>query len=342
MLLPQAKTTYLAGKPSLKAKKSFLTSILTCGLIISAVTAAAAQAVEFSPYTDLTINAHWDSQYQDMEPKDISEDVGVKSFHLAFITDAGHCEPAWGAQSGYSATTGWGSHLTDKLRDKGIHYIVSFGGASGNDLSAACSEADLISSYEQVIKTYKPKGLDFDIENGTANVPKIMKALQQIQAHYPNIKISFTLPILPEGLTYAGEDVVKQAKAAGLNFNVNIMAMDYGPAYNGDMGQYAIQAATSLFNFLKNLYPEKSTAKLWQMIEVTPMIGVNDVSTEKFTLNNVDTLRNFANQNNIGGLSMWSVARDNPCADQWASPVCSGNNLQTQPYEFSQRFMTSK
>jgi hypothetical protein len=87
------------------------------------------------------------------------------------------------------------------------------------------------------------------------------------------------------------------------------------------------------------MYPEKSDSALWKMVEVTPMIGVNDVNVEQFTLKNVDTLRNFADKNHLGSLSMWSISRDKPCADKWASPTCSGNNLQSKAYEFSQRFM---
>jgi chitinase len=300
------------------------------------------QSIHFSPYADMTINTHWDSHYQDMEPMDlaeISDKSGIKSYHLAFITDAGNCSPAWGGQASFSVNEGWGSHLTDKLHAKNIDFTISLGGASGSDLSSACKNPDLITAYEQVIKKYQPQGLDFDIENGTANVANVMTALKQVQNDYPKIKISFTLAVLPEGLVDSGKELVKQAHAAGLKFSVNIMAMDYGPAYPNDMGEYAIQAAKNLRDFLKQLYPEKSDADLWQMIEVTPMIGVNDVNVEQFTLNNVDTLRQFAAQNNLSSLSMWSIARDNPCADKWASPTCSGNNLQTTPYEFSRRFL---
>lgn len=325
---------------------SFSAAMMISGLISSAfggsIASANVKSTYFSPYADLTINAHWDSHYQDMEPMDlvkISQLSGVKNFHLAFITDAGNCSPAWGGQSSYVLSSAWGSHLTDRLRANAIDYTISFGGASGTDLSRTCSQAKLITSFEQVLKTYQPQGLDFDIENGSADVFKIMNALKRVQAIHPNLKISFTLPVLPEGLTASGQDVVKQAKAQGLHYAVNIMAMDFGPAYVNDMGQYAIQATTNLFNFLKSLYSEKSDTALWQMIEVTPMIGVNDVNVEQFTLANVDTLRNFAQLNHLGALSMWSLARDMPCADRWASPVCSGNNLQIKPYEFAQRFI---
>lgn len=304
-----------------------------------------AQALDYSPYADLTINTRWDSQYQDMEPVDlaaISQKSGIKNYHLAFITDAGSCAPAWGSQSSYSLEKGWGSHLTDKLRANSIGYIISFGGASGNDISMACSESQLVSIFEQTLKTYQPQGLDFDIENGSANVSKLFSALKKFHQTHPKIKISLTLPVMPEGLTLTGKDIINQAKANGINFSVNIMAMDYGPAYVDDMGVYATQAATNLFNYLKEIYPGKSDSDLWKMVEVTAMIGVNDVNVEQFTLKNADTLSQFARQKNLSTLSMWSVARDNPCADKWASPICSGNGLQTKPYEFSEHFLQSK
>ena len=324
--------------------KSFSIAVTIFALTTSTFAASLSRdsANNFSPYADLTINAYWDSQYQDMEPMNllkVSQSSGIQNYHLAFITDAGSCAPAWGGQSTYSASTGWGSHLTDQLRTNNINYVISFGGASGNDLSLSCSNSQLVSAYTEIIQAYQPQGLDFDIENGTANVDKMMTALQQIQNAHPTLKISFTLPVMPEGLTAEGQEIINQAKANNLNYTVNIMAMDYGPAYLNDMGQYAIQAASNVFSFLKSLYSEKSDAALWQMIEVTPMIGVNDVNVEQFTLLNADTLRNFANQNHLGGLSIWSVPRDNPCSDKWASPTCSGNNLQSQLYEFSQHFM---
>lgn len=322
-------------------KYGYITSLLLLINLGIPITYAS-PSVTFSPYADLTINDHWDPQYQDMEPMDlslISQSSGINNYHLAFITDSGTCNPAWGGQATYSVADGWGTHLTDKLRANKINYTVAFGGASGNDISLACTKDQLVAALEQVHKTYQPQGLDFDIENGTADVSKLMSALKTFQDNHPAIKISFTLPVLPEGLVTAGEDVVKQAKANGLNYTVNIMAMDYGPAYNDDMGKYSIQAATSLHDFLKQLYANKTAAELWQMIEVTPMIGVNDTATEQFTLADTDMLKNFAVQNHLGGISMWSVARDNPCADKWASPTCSGNNLQSKSYEFAQHFL---
>jgi len=322
--------------------KQNIIAISLLSTVFLATHATAAGYSAFSPYQDVTINAHWDSKTNSMQPMSllpVSEAGHINSYHLAFITDAGSCQPAWGAQSSYAVSAKWGTQLTDSLRANEIAYIVSFGGASGDDISKACSEAQLIAALDQVMQTYQPQGLDFDIENGSTNVPKLMQALSQFQNHYPTTSLSFTLPVLPEGLTGEGKSVVLKAKESGLNFHVNIMAMDFGPAYTNDMGEYAIQAATALNQFLTSLYPEKSPEAIWGMIEVTPMIGVNDVNVEQFTLTNADTLRRFASKNALGGLSMWSVMRDHPCADHWASPICSGNDLQKTPYEFARMFV---
>ncbi len=312
------------------------------GVLLITNAFAASQIPQFSPYADITINTYWDPQTQNMEPMNVASiatEQGIKAYHLAFITDSGNCQPAWGAQATYSLENQWGKHLTDMLVQNGVDITVSFGGASGNDISLNCNKNQLMTIFEQVIKSYQAKALDFDIENGTADVSKLMQALQDFQQKNPDIQLSFTLPVLPEGLTFQGKEVLKAAKDTGLNYQVNIMAMDYGPAYNGDMGAYAIQAATALHDTLQALYPDKSEAALWKQIIVTPMIGVNDINTEQFTLKNVDALRQFAQQKHLGGLAMWSIARDKPCADKWASPVCSGSNLQTKEYEFVRHFL---
>jgi chitinase len=319
--------------------KSFLhlLFVVICSLQVSPAFAGD----DFNPYFDLALNVHWDSHYKDLEPVDLvqlSQDNGVKNYRLAFLTDYGKCRAGWGSQAAYAVTDAWGKHLTDAMHAGNINFFVSFGGATGVDLSSTCTDAQLAAVYELVIQTYDPQGLDFDIENDTVKVAKVMTALKQIQAAHPKLLISFTLPTLPEGMLSAGQDVVNQAKAAGLNYSVNIMAMDYGSSYKDDMGAYATQAATSLFNFLKKLYPQKKDPAVWAMIEVTPMIGVNDVSVEEFTLANAKVLHDFAVEKAMGPLSMWNANRDYPCADKTANLNCSGDNLQTVPYEFAKSF----
>ena len=185
----------------------------------------------------------------------------LKNYHLAFVTDAGQCQPAWGGQSSYRVDEAWGKPLTDKLKNQGVHFYIALGGANGSDLSMACSQDQLSQKLMQIVSTYEPEGLDFDIENGTANVTKLMPAIRKVQTQVKNLPVSFTLPVMPEGLTEQGKEIVRQAKMNDLRFTVNIMAMDYGAAYTGDMAEYAIQAATNLAQFLQSLYPRKKTTR---------------------------------------------------------------------------------
>jgi len=319
-------------------------------LILSALTlfpalAMGAGVTPFSPYTDLSLDVVWSEVYQDLEPL-IGQDNSVKDYHMAFITDSGSCNPGFGGYSEYATSSAWGVNALNDLHKSGLTYTLSFGGQVGVDLSKSCTVNQLVDAYKAIITTYQPEGLDFDIENPNVNLATMMAALSQIQSSYPDIKLSFTLPVMPEGLTssnpldpndYAGQTVVKEAAANKLNYAVNIMAMDYGPTYSGSMSDYAIQAATSVKVFLHTIYPDKTDAELWGMIAVTPLIGVNDVETEQFTLDNAAALQSFADLNQLNLLSMWSLNRDHPCDAGKDHNHCSGEGVQTTDYAFSQK-----
>ncbi|PRC48546.1 hypothetical protein C6A85_79295, partial [Mycobacterium sp. ITM-2017-0098] len=62
----------------------------------------------------------------------------------------------------------------------------------------------------------------------------------------------------------------------------------------------------------------------WSQVGVTPMIGVNDVLTEVFTVADAQALENFARAKGMGMLSMWSLTRDNPGTLGQATNYASG------------------
>jgi hypothetical protein len=98
------------------------------------------------------------------------------------------------------------------------------------------------------------------------------------------------------------------------------------------MGLDAIDAATATESQIAAL---GLSAKLG----VTPMIGVNDISSEVFSLADAQALLNYAQtDSNIVRLAMWSVARDNgnSAGAHFASPDSSG--IAQQPYDFSAIF----
>ncbi|WP_328317606.1 glycoside hydrolase family 18 protein [Streptomyces sp. NBC_00388] len=276
----------------------------------------------FAPYVDTSL-------YPAYDLLDTTAKTGVKEFNLAFVTSGGSCAPLWGGVTGLGDDK-VASQISG-LRAKGGDVRVSFGGASGTELGAACSSADaLAAAYGKVIDTYKLTKVDFDIEGGalpdTAANTRRAQAIAALQKSHPGLDVSFTLPVMPEGLTQPGVDLVADAKKNGVDISaVNIMAMDYGPSYSGDMGDYAAQAATATQAQIKGVLG-LSDAAAWKAVAVTPMIGVNDVNTEKFTVDDAKQLAEFAKAKGLGRLSMWSGARDKECpggAKNSADPTCS-------------------
>ncbi|WP_225096323.1 cellulose binding domain-containing protein [Streptomyces sp. CoH27] len=289
----------------------------------------------FAPYVDTSL-------YPAFDLVGAADATGVKNYNLAFITDGGGCTPKWGGVT--DLTSDAVAAQIGALRAKGGDVRVSFGGASGSELATTCSSADaLATAYGKAIDAFKLTKVDFDVEGGalpnTAANTLRAKAIAKLQAQHPGLDVSFTLPVMPEGLTQDGVNLVSNAKSNGVKVStVNIMAMDYGASYNGDMGDYAQQAATATQAQIKGVLG-LSDAAAWKAVAITPMIGVNDVSAEIFKVDDATQLVDFARSKGLGGLSMWSAARDKQCAGgakNSADPTCS--SIVQAPFAFSKAF----
>lgn len=286
----------------------------------------------------------------------VAQDEGVRHYALGFLVAASptDCSPSWGS---YHPSGGFLRAEIDALRALGGDVIPSFGGAANTELAAACPDvASLQAAYQEVIDDYALTHVDFDIEGAwVAHGPSIARrsaAIAGLQAEAAaqgrELRVWFTLPVLPTGLTPDGVNVLDSALAAGVDIaGVNIMAMDYGdsaaPEPDGRMGAYAIQAAESLHAQLGALYAARgigvSEAGLWRKVGVTPMIGLNDVVTETFTLSDAAELRAFAEDKGFGLLSMWSANRDKECpggAQPWVSISCS--SILQEDFAFTRAF----
>ncbi|KAH9253840.1 hypothetical protein BASA81_008147 [Batrachochytrium salamandrivorans] len=194
---------------------------------------------------------------------------------------------------------------------------------------------NLVAEYKSVIDMYSLTYIDFDIEGAAtmdvaANTRRA-KALATIKKMYPGIKISYTLPVLPSGLTSDGVEVLKNAAANGLVIDaVNIMAMDYGSgaAPNGatGMGGYAIAAAQSTRAQLQPIFPSAT-------IGITPMIGQNDVRDEIFGLQDATQLLKFAQANSwISLLSFWSINRD---TSVFSNALYASSGIKQNMFDFA-------
>lgn len=289
----------------------------------------------FAPYVDTSLFPAFDLVAS-------AEATGVKDYNLAFITDGGGCTPKWGGVSdlGSNAVAG----QIGALRAKGGDVRVSFGGAAGSELGTTCTSVDaLAAAYTKVVDAYQLTKVDFDVEGGAlpnaaANTRRA-QAIAKLQKANPDLDVSFTLPVMPEGLTQDGVNLLADAKKNGVRIDaVNIMAMDYGPAYSGDMGTYAEQAATATQAQIKGVLG-LSDSEAWKTVAVTPMIGVNDVVTEIFKVEDATQLVDFAEAKGLGWLSMWSGTRDKQCAGgakPSADATCS--SIVQDTFAFSKAF----
>ncbi|WP_026252179.1 cellulose binding domain-containing protein [Streptomyces sp. PsTaAH-124] len=289
----------------------------------------------FAPYVDTSLYPAFDLLAS-------ADATGVKNYNLAFVTDGGGCTPKWGGVTDLGGDAV--AAQIGALRAKGGDVRVSFGGASGSELATTCSSADaLAAAYGKAVDQFKLTKVDFDIEGGalpnSAANTRRAQAIAALQRQHPDLDVSFTLPVMPEGLTQDGVNLLAGAKSGGVKIStVNIMAMDYGASYNGDMGTYAEQAATATQAQIKSVLGLSDSAA-WKAVAVTPMIGVNDVSAEVFKVDDAGQLVAFARSKGLGWLSMWSATRDKQCAGgpkPTADATCS--SVAQEPFAFSKAF----
>ncbi|MBO0806384.1 MAG: chitinase [Nocardiopsaceae bacterium] len=312
-LLPAAATLVLAVAA---------VTAMTLGGTRSARAATSWPAHVFAPYVDTGLS--------NTTLTTVASDYGTKFFTLAFVNGSG-CQWSLPNQSG------WQSQIS-ALQGEGGDVSVSFGGytvdSDGTGLDAQCSSASAMASQvESVVTTLGVTHLDFDIESSeetnTTDITRTAQALalvrQWASSNGTDLSLSYTLPVLPTGLTSDGTNVLTVAKSNGFTPDVvNIMTMDYGTS-GTEMGTASNQALDATAGQLENIYGISSSSA-YAMLGNTPMIGQNDSSGEVFSLADASSVESHAASEGIAELSFWSEGRDNgSCAGQTtASSTCSG------------------
>ena len=260
---------------------------------------------------------------------------GIHYFTLAFILDGGGCQASWGPRTSLTQEVALGAAIRT-LRAQGGDVLISFGGEAGKELALGCNSAvDLQSQYQAVIDKYQLAVLDMDIEGSSlkdsASVDRRNTALAAIQAANPGIQVSYTLPVATNGLTQGGISLLNNAMSHGVKVAVvNLMTMDYGSSADPQaMGSYAITAANgTVAQMLDN--------GIRARIGIIPMIGLNDVKPEVFSLSDARQVSDWVQANPVVvRMSMWSVSRDAPCAEGLARAGSSCSGVAQQQYEFS-------
>lgn len=271
--------------------------------------------------------------YVSVTTADDTDSTGSPStYNLAFaIAKGSTCTPEW------NGTTAIGNAAVKSriaaLKTSGATVRVSFGGASGKELAETCTSVTaLAKAYGEALDAAGSTQADFDIEGDTltdsASVALRSKAIAVLQKERTDLKVSFTLPVMPSGLDSDSLALLESANDNAVQVStVNIMTMNYGESYTKDMGDYAITSATATHTQLKKVFG-LSDAGAWQGMALTSMIGVNDVSGETFSLSDAAQVRTFAEEKEIAWVSMWSTFRDQQCesgsSDDDAATDCSG------------------
>jgi chitinase len=222
----------------------------------------------------------------------------------------------------------------------GVDYIISTGGARG--VFTCASDAGM----ERFIARYDSKhlvGIDFDIEAGQtrAQIDSLVRRARNAQRKHPKLRFSFTVATHAasdgslRSLNATGETILKSVRRNGLRDAVfNLMVMDYGPGESKwcvvrdgvcDMGKSAIQAARNVNAKYKIPFSQ---------IALTPMIGVNDVVSNVFTLDDARVVAEAVKSMKLAGLHFWSLDRDTPCGapTTGASPTCSTLDIKSGEY----------
>lgn len=276
---------------------------------------------------------------------------GARHLTLAFIQAPrrGSCRPTWNGDRNRPTAAGGYRKGIAALRRAGGSAIPSFGGFSADhaltEITDSCTDVrKLAAAYEAVVRTYGFTRLDMDVEDRSLGHLKgvdrrnvAMRMVERWAARTGRrLRLSYTLPVGPGGLEADALHVLRNASRNGTRVDVvNIMAFDY---YDGttNMLSAAEKAATATHRQLRTLYPGRTSRRVWAMIGITLMPGIDDFpqKTEVTSLADASALRRFAAQQGMGTLSIWAIQRDNGgCPGVLGSNSCSG--IAQRDWQFS-------
>ena len=309
---------------------------------VTAPGAAAAPAFVYGPYKHTMMHAdasHRITAAHDGVARPYIADgksaFGAGALSWAFAT--GECgDEVWGTESAADIAAA----NVAQFDRAGVGYIISTGGAGG--VFSCATDAGM----ERFVARYRSPhllGIDFDIEEKQtpAQIDSLVRRARHAQRKWPGLRFSFTVAshAATDGsrrsLNKTGETILKAVRRAGLRDAVfNLMVMDYGSGEakscvvkDGvcDMGASAIQAARNVHEKYRIPYAQ---------IELTAMIGVNDVVSNVFTLDDARSVADAVKRMKLAGLHYWSLDRDTPCGEPTtgASPVCSTLDVKSGEY----------
>ena len=275
-------------------------------------------------------------------PATLSQESGARYLSLAFLQTAqsGSCTAYWnGDTSEPISNASFGGDIS-AIQAAGGNVIPSFGGyaadTTGTELADSCTSVSAIAKvYEQLITTYHVPRIDLDIEatslTDTAGINRRNEAIAQVEswaaARRINIQFSYTLPTPTTGLDSEDDALLANAIADHARISVvNLLTFDYYIGTEQNMLTDTETAAAGSYTELQSLYPSYPPVRIWHMIGVTEMPGIDDFGPdETFTMADATAVLRWAQAKGIDTLSFWALERDNGgCPGTKGAGTCSG------------------
>ncbi|HEX7655090.1 MAG TPA: hypothetical protein VF607_16395, partial [Verrucomicrobiae bacterium] len=269
---------------------------------------------------------------------DCATNCGQKFFTLAFIIADRTGEPAWDGHNPIRQNF-YGDQIA-AIRKMGGDVILSFGGADGKEVALVqTNTSQLQTTYESIVEQYQLTWLDFDIEgkameNQEANHRR-NAALAGLQKKHPEVRITYTLPVDPNGIPGSAKRLLADAYKQGVKvYTANVMTMDFGEHFSKDkdLAEVCIASVQKAREQCQAIDPAIQ-------IGITAMIGRNDVKSEVFTSATGQKLLLWAQKEPwVASVSFWAINRDAGKSTARNENLTSG--IEQAPWEFTRLFQT--
>lgn len=246
---------------------------------------------------------------------------GLKYYTLAFIIarQEGHgndrkyfAEPMWDGRVPMGKD--FYKDQIDAIRQRGGDVIVSFGGEAGRELAIVEEDpAKLLAMYQSIVDRYQFTWLDFDIEGSNLNKNEEAsrrrnEVLAKLQKNNPGLRITYTLPADPNGISPTSRRLLADAVAKGVKvYSANLMVMYFGKGFidkGKSEGELGIDAAKAAYEQVQQIDPAIK-------IGLCPCLGENGSKEEVFGVEDAKTIRAFAERTPwVVSLHYWSINDD--------------------------------
>ena len=301
----------------------------------------------FAPYVDM-------SEWPTFDLVHGRQAEGIEYYQLAFISADSLNRPAWGGSDQNALGTDFDLSLRRQvsvLRALGGDVAVSFGGPRRLELAQVNTDVDALKrAYRSVIDAYRLSRIDFDLETSAlADTPAVERRSQALAALQRELKaegrpltVWLTLPAGPGGLDRDALHVVESAidhgvELGGVNLRPTSQGENGAPAASTRMGAVAIESAINTFYQLDNAYHRQELAgELWRKIGITPTIGRGDAPREQFLPSDARAVLDFARQQGLGMLGIWSLNRDQYDSGEAHSDDGLSSGVDQRAFEFSE------